>query len=114
MWSYCLVVALHCLVLVCGKSISHNKTIHETNESIEEHHDGHHGIALASWRWDEYSDYFIICVMISMAAAAKVIFHEIPYLSKHFPESCALIVLGQVLGSFVYYGVESHSHHFPE
>ena len=49
-----------------------------------------------------------------MAAAAKVIFHEIKYLSKHFPESCALIVLGQILGLFVYYGVESHSHHFPE
>lgn len=94
-------------------SCVHAKSVNVEN-ATNDHEDGHHGIQLASWRWDEYSDYFIICVMISFAAAAKVAFHEISYLSKHFPESCALIVLGQILGLFVYYGVESHSHHFPE
>ena len=69
---------------------------------------------MASWRWDEYSDYFVVCVMITLAAMVKVIFHEMPILYKHFPESCVLIVLGVGLGYIVYYGIDSHSHHFPE
>lgn len=73
-----------------------------------------HGIYLATWRWDEYSDYFAVCVMIIMAAIVKVIFHEIPFFSTHFPESCMLIMLGIFVGFVVYIGVESHSHHFPE
>jgi sodium/hydrogen exchanger-like protein 3 len=52
--------------------------------------------------------------MIIMAAIVKVGFHETPILSKNFPESCVLIVLGILIGLFVYYGVESHSHHFPK
>lgn len=103
-------VYLICLLLIISSDAKSVSVENDTNH----HQDEHHGIQLASWRWDEYSDYFIICVMISFAAAAKVAFHEISYLSKHFPESCALIVLGQILGLFVYYGVESHSHHFPE
>ena len=99
---------------------SHNSESHISESNDTQHHgadhgaNSHHGIRLASWRWNEFSDYFMVCLMIGMAAVAKLIFHKISFLSKHFPESCLLIVLGVIIGVFVYYGVESHSHHFPE
>lgn len=96
-------------------STTHDATGHDANNTSHhgEHEDGHHGIQLASWKWDEYSDHIIICLMILMAGIVKIGFHETPLLSKHLPESCVLILLGIVVGIFVYYGVESHSHHFP-
>lgn len=80
----------------------------------DDHASDHHGIALASWRWDEYSQFFLLCVMIIMAAVAKVVFHEVHYLSNHFPESCVLIILGIVVGSLVYFGIDKEGDHFPE
>ena len=32
---------------------------------------------------------------------------------RHFPESCALIIIGLLVGVIVYYGNQDHSHHFP-
>jgi sodium/hydrogen exchanger-like protein 3 len=52
-------------------------------------------------------------LMVLTAGALKIAFHHTPYLSDHFPESCVLILIGIVIGLFVYYGIESHSHHFP-
>ena len=83
-------------------------------KTLTEYYETKHGITLVSWRWDSYSDYVVVCVMILVARFVKVIFHETPILSKHFPESCNLIFLGILVGLFVYYGVESHSHHFPQ
>ena len=74
----------------------------------------YHGIHLVSWRWNDYSQYFVVCIMIMLAAVVKVLFHEIPILYKHFPESCVLIVLGVILGIIVYFGVDREGHHFPE
>ena len=71
-------------------------------------------IHLVSWRWNDYSQYFIVCIMIMLAAVVKVLFHEIPILYKNFPESCVLIVLGVILGVTVYFGVDREGHHFPE
>jgi len=75
---------------------------------------GHHSIRLASWRWKEYNDYFVICVMVAFAAMAKLIFHETHWLSSRFPESCVLIIVGVIFGHIIHYGLESHAHHFPK
>jgi hypothetical protein len=40
-----------------------------------------------------------------------MIFKEI---KKITPFECVLIVIGIFIGVLVYYGVESHSHHFPQ
>ena len=81
------------------------------------HGDLHHGIRLASWRWDEYKDHFIICMMVILAAGAKLLFHEVHWLSNRFPESCVLIVLGVITGHIIYFGLTSESQcdlNFPE
>ena len=79
-----------------------------------DHHGGHHGIRLASWRWAEYNDYFIICVVVAFAAGSKLIFHETHWLSSRFPESCVLIILGVIMGHVIHFGLEDVSHHFPK
>ena len=84
-----------------------------TNHTIDKS-SGHHGISLASWRWSEYGDIFVMLLMITLAAVSKVVFHEVHYLSKHFPESCVLILLGLVVGCVVHFGLDSKDHHFPE
>ena len=86
---------------------------HITNASLFLGH-GHHSIRLASWRWKEYNDYFVICVMVAFAAVAKLIFHETHWLSSRFPESCVLIIVGVIFGHIIHYGLESHAHHFPK
>ena len=87
---------------------------HAAEHGSNQSHAEHHGIALANWRWNEYGDYFVMCLMITLAAVAKVAFHESRYLSKHFPESCVLIIIGIIVGVIVYYGVDREGHHFPE
>ncbi len=99
--------------IALSETIAYDNKTHE-HHNITDSSDHGHGITLVSWRWDDYSDYVVVCIMILVAGIVKVIFHETPILSKHFPESCNLIFLGILVGLFVYYGVESHSHHFPQ
>ena len=100
-----LVCQIHCEESIENNNDTQNSTISNTNN---------HGIHLVSWRWNDYSQYFVVCIMIMLAAVVKVLFHEIPILYKHFPESCVLIVLGVILGIIVYFGVDREGHHFPE
>lgn len=80
----------------------------------DDHDDGHHGVRLASWRWDEYSNILTFLIMVILAGVLKLLFHHVPFLSQHFPESCVLIVIGVVFGVIIYYGFDNHTHHFPE
>ncbi|XP_040565706.1 sodium/hydrogen exchanger 1 [Lepeophtheirus salmonis] len=74
----------------------------------------HHGIRLASWRWDEYSSTILFNLMIILAATFKIAFHQIPYLPKYIPESCVLIILGCLAGVIIKYCVHfSETHPFP-
>lgn len=90
-----------------------NSTDDDLHLHHESHESAHHGVALASWRWNEYSNIVMIILMILFAGLMKLGFHHIPWLAQHFPESCVLILIGIVIGGFVYNVVESHSHHFP-
>ena len=80
-------------------------THHEEKEDLDnDHHDEHHRIHLASWRWVDYNSLFIICVMIVSAAVVKVVYHEVHFLANNFVESCVLIVLGVLVGCVVHFG----------
>ena len=46
---------------------------------------------------------FIICVWIFCACLGKIGFHMTPKLSKVFPESCMLIILGILIGLLLFY-----------
>ena len=76
-------------------------------------HDGHHGIHLASWRWCDYYEHILFCLIVILAGIFKLVFHHTPLLSNYFPESCALIIIGIISGSFIYYGVNSADRPFP-
>lgn len=86
----------------------------ETAAHDGDSHGVYHGVHLVSWRWEDYSDPIMICLTILVAGIFKLLFHHAHFLSKNVPESCVLIVIGILIGVLVYYGVESHSHHFPQ
>ena len=58
---------------------------------VQHHHEGHHGVSLASWRWNLYSEYIIVCLTIMIAGALKLLFHHTHILSKNVPESVRLV-----------------------
>ena len=88
---------------------------HEDNVT----HDCHdmakqHGIHLASWKWCEYYEHILFCLIVILAGVFKLAFHHAPFLSDYLPESCALIIVGIISGSFIYYGVNDVNHPFPK
>lgn len=87
-----------------------NETI--GNSSDDDDHSG--GVQLASWRWDEYDTIITFTVIFIVAGVLKMAFHHVPKLSKYLPESCALTIIGMVIGALVYYGTETHSNNFPQ
>ena len=86
---------------------------HEDNVT-HECHDEQHGIHLASWKWCEYYEHILFCLIVILAGVFKLAFHHTPFLSDYLPESCALIIVGIISGSFIYYGVNSPNHPFPK
>ena len=64
------------------------------------HGGGHHGIRLASWRWDQYNSMFWVVLTIILAILINVNYHHIPVIS-YFPESCFIILLGIGLGAII-------------
>ena len=89
--------------------LAQNETI--KNNSIDDHSGG---VQLASWRWEEYDTIITFTVMFIVAGVLKLAFHHMPKLSRHLPESCALIIIGMVVGALVYYGTVTHSNNFPQ
>ncbi len=83
-----------------------------TKKSDDGHGHGHGGVRLASWRWEEYGSILMVLLFIILAGVLKLLFHHTPILAEHFPESCVLIVIGFLLGSIIYYGLESHHQEF--
>ena len=77
-------------------------------------HQGSHGIRLASWRWKEYWEHILLCLIIIMAGIFKLAFHHTPVLSTYLPESCVLIIIGIISGCFIYYGINSEEYPFPQ
>ena len=73
-----------------------------------------HGIHLASWRWCEYYEHILFCLIVILCGVFKLAFHHTPFLSDYLPESCALIIVGIISGSFIYYGVNSPKYPFPK
>ncbi len=71
------------------------------------------GVRLASWRWDEYASILLFTLMIVLAGVLKITFHHSPFLSRHLPESCVLILVGFSVGVIAYYVVDEHAQYFP-
>jgi sodium/hydrogen exchanger 3 len=72
------------------------------NAHSKSHHHNTTHIHLASWRWDDYGQILVLTMILVLAGIIKLGFHHTPILSNYVPESCALIIAGIFLGSFVY------------
>ena len=102
------------LTLFCGTVLNAHNHSYDENNPVEEHHHGDHGIQLASWRWKDYYGIIMFCLIIIMAGIFKLAFHHAPQLTKYFPESCVLIIIGIISGCFIYYGIDSDEYLFPK
>ena len=70
------------------------------NEEV--HTEQSHGVHIISWRWDEYWNIIMYCFVIIVCGIIKLLFHHIPIISKHMPESSILILIGVVIGLIIY------------
>ena len=100
-----------CLVAFPALALARNGT---TRSGDGDGHGGGGGVQLASWRWEEYDTVVTFTVMFLVAGVLKLAFHRMPKLSRHLPESCALILIGMAVGALVYYGTVAHSNTFPQ
>ncbi|XP_065309166.1 sodium/hydrogen exchanger 2-like isoform X2 [Dermacentor albipictus] len=80
-------------------------------EREHEHSEGHHGVTVASIRWNFVSVPFVFTVFIILAGFTKIVFHHANFLSSIVPESCMLIVLGTVVGGIAHV---THSDYVPK
>ena len=92
-----------------------NGTHHEDGADHGEEAGGeHHGVVLASWRWDSYGGSFLCTLMLILCVLVKIGFHYIPFLSKILPESCFLILLGIALAGISYSGIDKCDSQLPK
>lgn len=59
----------------------------EPHDAEQGHGDegGHHGVQLASWRWDAYSSILTFLIMVILAGVLKLLFHHAPILPTILP-----------------------------
>ena len=74
----------------------------------DDHSSEHHGIHLASWRWDEYWKLVTFCLIIIFAGIFKMAFHHATWISW-LPESCVLIIIGIIIGGIIYHGEDAET-----
>ena len=78
----------------------------DNNDGKESHiissHKEHNGVHLASWRWEEYWNIITYSLIIVICGIIKLVFHHIPIVSKHLPESTVLILVGVIIGIIIY------------
>ncbi|XP_037513073.1 uncharacterized protein LOC119389763 isoform X2 [Rhipicephalus sanguineus] len=79
-------------------------------EREHEHTEGHHGVTVASIRWNFVSVPFVFTVFIILAGFTKIVFHHANFLSSIVPESCMLILLGTMVGGIAHV---THSDYVP-
>ena len=86
-----------------------NEETNEANENIDDEKSDivsseqeHYEVHLASWRWDEYWNIITYALIIVICGIIKLVFHHIPIISKHLPESTVLILVGVIIGIIIY------------
>ncbi len=67
--------------LLHSPALHAQKAGHGGNGS-QEQHGGHHGVRLASWRWNEYGAILLFILMIILAAVLKMVFHHTGFLAR--------------------------------
>ncbi|XP_049960717.1 Na(+)/H(+) exchanger beta-like isoform X2 [Schistocerca serialis cubense] len=87
-----------------GAASNHVENLTEGNFSYValEEVNAHHGVHVASWRWDELGLFFTFTIFIVVTGLAKVGFHHAQWLSSRVPESCLMIVVGVTVGAIIY------------
>ena len=112
--SKCLIHFISATCILCAIVISVRAKNEDTKEGgTDDNNDGkesqiisshkeHNGVHLASWRWEEYWNIITYSLIIVICGIIKLVFHHIPILSKHLPESTVLILVGVIIGIIIY------------
>uniref|UniRef100_A0A0K0FND1 Sodium/hydrogen exchanger n=1 Tax=Strongyloides venezuelensis TaxID=75913 RepID=A0A0K0FND1_STRVS len=67
----------------------------------------HHGVQVASFRWETVRAPLVLTMFIAAMGLFKVVYHTTGIFKDFVPESCCLIILGMVLG-FFFLGDSNH------
>ncbi|XP_058446956.1 sodium/hydrogen exchanger 3 isoform X9 [Malaya genurostris] len=83
---------------------------HDESDGDDGHGEGHEveRYPVAQVEFSRVETPFVIGVWILSASIAKIGFHMTPKLSKIFPESCLLIVVGVIIGVLLRYATNLH------
>ena len=87
--------------------ISNGSKTHTLQENLHSNvkKDANHTVTrihLANWRWKEFGKILTPITVLILAGIFKLLFHHTPILSDYMPESCVLIIIGILMGAFVY------------
>ena len=98
-----------CAVMISVKAKDEEtKEVEDENGINEQPNDAvltnkqHHKVHLISWRWNEYWNIITYSLIIVLCGIIKLLFHHIPIISKHLPESTVLILIGVIIGIIIY------------
>ncbi|GMT03475.1 hypothetical protein PENTCL1PPCAC_25649, partial [Pristionchus entomophagus] len=74
----------------------------DDSHSHSDHSDSHtpHGVQLASWKFDYVKEPLILTLFIVLIGLFKLVYHHASWLQKIVPESCCLIIMGVLMGTF--------------
>ncbi|XP_028407728.1 probable Na(+)/H(+) antiporter nhx-9 [Dendronephthya gigantea] len=84
----------------CMVDVVHSRSIRNMTEfrNNRSRHNEVHKIKVAKFDFEYIATPFIVTVWVLLASLLKVVFHMTERLSKVFPESCMVILLGVLLG----------------
>ncbi|XP_049286767.1 sodium/hydrogen exchanger 3 isoform X2 [Anopheles funestus] len=104
--------------IIASTSPSSDVGVGHSNEMVVEHGkagEGEHGdehnyerYPVSQVEFSRVETPFVIGVWILSASIAKIGFHMTPKLSRIFPESCLLIVVGVIIGALLRYATNLH------
>uniref|UniRef100_A0A0N5BRT4 Sodium/hydrogen exchanger n=1 Tax=Strongyloides papillosus TaxID=174720 RepID=A0A0N5BRT4_STREA len=104
------------LILLCGEFMCYCDSVNGTEvesldiHSNQDHHHNltkHHGVQVASFRWETVRAPLVLTMFIAAMGLFKVVYHTTGIFKDFVPESCCLIILGMVLG-FFFLGDSNH------
>ena len=103
------IMFLCCAVMTSVKAGDEDTKKVQEESSIDDHlndamstKEKHHKVHLVSWRWNEYWNIITYSLIIVICGIIKLLFHHIPIISKHLPESTVLILIGTIIGIIIY------------
>uniref|UniRef100_A0AAF5HXN1 Sodium/hydrogen exchanger n=1 Tax=Strongyloides stercoralis TaxID=6248 RepID=A0AAF5HXN1_STRER len=97
-----------CICLTNSSDINEVEKLNTQINEINNHNlSKHHGVQVASFRWETVRAPLVLTMFIAAMGLFKVVYHTTGIFKDFVPESCCLIILGMILG-FFFLGDSNH------